>query len=1022
MSYTLQNSTFLDAFGANLYTDAQYQQVVNGNIAPLLDLFQYGKTAATLSSPSSALHVTVGLVLDHGADPASLLSGNWAQRQTGLAAYSTPDALWAQYGAGAALYSTTSSQVAGVVGSAALTEAASQGFASSAADRTIWVSLDASQFKALFGQDLQVINTLKVSTTQGVTPTSYAAWTGNLQLNDAIAPGVVKGVWVDSMVAINNPAVLASTPVSLPVGPLGIGNATTQGVGDIAGVAAVDATPAALAAQYHFPLPAGTATAPIALVESDGFGSPGALFAAYNLYRQQLGLAPVTQSQFQILGHNGNNAIPSNELTLDISVVAGAAPNSGQLLYSFGATPFSAYQQAFFDSTNHPAVLSSSWGISGQTTPNSPFAWAFQQLMTDGALANVSVHRAAGDWGSNGSIGNGISNIPSDHSSGYDLLVGGTSLVSLSSALSDPTLQTLLQAALHDDRATVFPLVAAGLRELPSHLDIAAPGPVGAATTFTKLFETVWQSMLVTPGDTASEVRANYGAHDTGTGGISSTTPLPSYQQAFGLGGLTGGGRGVPDVAALAGGDTLYSVLDFNYVNGLAALPLIGDGGTSAASPLWASLTTQFNVIFHDQGLPNLGYYNDLIYIAAAIAPGSFNDIQLGNNISGFYAVPGHTGVFDPLLTLDVVPTGHGFSAGAGYDLVSGLGSPNGTLLARALSAIAHQQMSFSTSPPLLDDDGHGGWTSGTKQDLLLQTSTVDGATVGVDIGSHNDGFRQRGHGPLRLDQPAGAAVAAARLRPRPGAAVRQAGAGHGDVVARGRGRQPRRPHGRRHRSGAAGRAHQSVRLRRLLLGRRRAARVARGGGGRDGGRRQRRAGRGAAAPGRREQPAGHLLQGRRHGGHDRRARARRGGLRRGGAGPGLPDHVGRHRDHRRGLRPGERGAAAARQCRRHRRHAARQPHDRRLLLGLHQRQRGGRRPEGRPSLELRPEHLGVGGHVRRRRPRLQRPGRAARLHQRPRARLAGVGGRRGSAPCLSRRPPSPSVPSACGRRCWRRR
>ena len=741
MSYTLQNSTFLDAFGANLYTDAQYQQVVNGNIAPLLDLFQYGKTAATLSSPSSALHVTVGLVLDHATDPASLLSGNWAQRQTGLAAYSTPDALWAQYGAGAALYSTAASQVAGVVGNAALTEAANLGYTSSAADRTIWATLDAGQFKALFGQDLQMINTLKVSTTQGVTPTSYAAWTGNLQLNDAITPGVIKGVWIDSMVAINNPAVLASTPVSLPVGPLGIGNATTQGVGDIAGVAAVDATPAALAAQYHFPLPAGAATAPIALVESDGFGSPGALLDAYNLYRHQLGLAAVTPAQFQILGHNGNNAIPSNELTLDISVVAGAAPNSSQLLYSFGGTPFGAYQQAFFDSTNHPAVLSSSWGISGQTTPNSPFAWAFQQLMTDGVLANVSVHRAAGDWGSNGSIGNGISNIPSDHSSGYDLVVGGTSLVSLSSALSDPTLQTLLQAALHDDRAVVFPLVAAGLRELPSHLEIAAPGPVGAATTLTKLFETVWQSMLVTPGDTAPEVRANYGAHDTGTGGISSTTPLPSYQQAFGLGGLTGGGRGVPDVAALAGGDTLYSVLDFNYVNGLATLPLIGDGGTSAASPLWAALTTQFNVIFHDQGLPNLGYYNDLIYIAAAVAPGSFNDIQLGNNISGFYAVPGHTSVFDPLMTLDVVPTGHGFSAGAGYDLVSGLGSPNGTLLARALTAIAHSQMSFSTSPPLLEDDGHGGWTSGTKQDLLLQTSTVDGATVGVDIASHTTGF-----------------------------------------------------------------------------------------------------------------------------------------------------------------------------------------------------------------------------------------------------------------------------------------
>ncbi|HEX9326113.1 MAG TPA: hypothetical protein VF915_06320, partial [Reyranella sp.] len=423
MSYTLQNSTFLDAFGANLYTDAQYQQVANGSTAPLLDLFQYGKTAATLSAPTSTTHVTVGLVLDHGTDPTSLLSGNWAPRQTVLATFSTPDALWAQYGAGAASYAATSSQVAGVVGSAALTEAANQGYTSSAADRTIWVTLDASQFKALFGQDLQVINTLTVSKTQGVIPTSYAAWTGNLQLNDAITPGVIKGVWVDTMVAINNPAVLASTPVTLPVGPLGIGNATTQGVGDIAGVPAVDATPAALAAQYHFPLPAGAATAPIALVESDGFGAPGALFAAYNLYRQQLGLPAVTQSQFQIIGNNANKAIPSNELTLDISVVAGAAPNSSQLLYSFNNTPFGAYQHAFFDATNQPAVLSSSWGISGQTTPNSPFAWAFQQLMADGALANVSVHRAAGDWGSNGSIGNGISNIPSDHSSGYDLVV-----------------------------------------------------------------------------------------------------------------------------------------------------------------------------------------------------------------------------------------------------------------------------------------------------------------------------------------------------------------------------------------------------------------------------------------------------------------------------------------------------------------------------------------------------------------------------------------------------------------------
>ena len=73
-------------------------------------------------------------------------------------------------------------------------------------------------------------------------------------------------------------------------------------------------------------------------------------------------------------------------------------------------------------------------------------------------------------------------------------------------------------------------------------------------------------------------------------------------------------------------------------VNGQAGSTLIApNGGTSAASPFWASLTTQFNAIFRDQGLPRLGYYTDLLYTAAVIAPGSFNDVQLGNNVNSFY-------------------------------------------------------------------------------------------------------------------------------------------------------------------------------------------------------------------------------------------------------------------------------------------------------------------------------------------------------------------------------------------------
>jgi hypothetical protein len=93
------------------------------------------------------------------------------------------------------------------------------------------------------------------------------------------------------------------------------------------------------------------------------------------------------------------------------------------------------------------------------------------------------------------------------------------------------------------------------------------------------------------------------------------------------------------------------------------------------------------------------------------------------------------------VLDLPIVPTGHGYSALPGYDLVSGLGTPNGTLLARALTAIAHSQVSFSTSPALLDDDGQGGWQSGADQSLLFQTTAVGGASVHVDLGSHATDF-----------------------------------------------------------------------------------------------------------------------------------------------------------------------------------------------------------------------------------------------------------------------------------------
>ena len=49
------------------------------------------------------------------------------------------------------------------------------------------------------------------------------------------------------------------------------------------------------------------------------------------------------------------------------------------------------------------------------------------------------------------------------------------------------------------------------------------------------------------------------------------------------------------------------------------------------------TLAAQITTIFGDQSLPSLGYMNDLLYTAAAIAPASFNDITFGNNITSYY-------------------------------------------------------------------------------------------------------------------------------------------------------------------------------------------------------------------------------------------------------------------------------------------------------------------------------------------------------------------------------------------------
>jgi kumamolisin len=182
-----------------------------------------------------------------------------------------------------------------------------------------------------------------------------------------------------------------------------------------------------------------------------------------------------------------------------------------------------------------------------------------------------------------------------------------------------------------------------------AHVDFPASSPNVLGVGGTTLVATQVAPAAIARETVWNEVRQNEGA--TG-GGISAIFSKPSYQDSVSVPvSVNPGhnvGRGVPDVAAV--GDPATGVVVM-HVDGKNLEPI---GGTSASTPLWAALIARLN-----QGLnARCGFLNPILYTQCA--SGVLNDITLGNN--GAY------------------------SATAGWDACTGLGSPQGQRLLHALS------------------------------------------------------------------------------------------------------------------------------------------------------------------------------------------------------------------------------------------------------------------------------------------------------------------------------------------------
>jgi len=206
-------------------------------------------------------------------------------------------------------------------------------------------------------------------------------------------------------------------------------------------------------------------------------------------------------------------------------------------------------------------------------------------------------------------------------------------------------------------------------------------------------------------------------------GGVSSFWQMPSYQKdaPSSLHVINGNSTGatcsapsgdcreVPDVSADGDPDTGYVI----YWNGSnSAVPAATPGwqvvgGTSAAAPVWAALIALANASATCAGTP-IGFANPALYHAAGTAYASdFNDIVSGSNDM--------TGAFGL------------YPAGSGYDMATGLGSPNGTALAQALCTDA-----ITLANP-------GSQRSTVKTSVSLQIGAVD--TRGAAVTYKADGL-----------------------------------------------------------------------------------------------------------------------------------------------------------------------------------------------------------------------------------------------------------------------------------------
>ncbi|HLY13243.1 MAG TPA: S53 family peptidase, partial [Candidatus Limnocylindrales bacterium] len=395
-------------------------------------------------------------------------------------------------------------------------------------------------------------------------------------------------------------------------------------------------------------VPSGLTGAGVTVAIVDAYASPTILSDA-NTWSTNRGIAPFKANQFSQVVAPGTMNRPENkkqdpqgwsgEETLDVEAVHGMAPDA-KVVYVGAPNNYQDLDAAL----NHVVdghladIVTNSYGFGGEALPTG-FVKPFNDIFIQAAAEGIGVYFSSGDNGdeTGGNPANAATATPDwPASSPWVTAVGGTS--------------------------------------------------IGIDASNADVLETGWESGTSTyKSSSNSWVPAPPGAYLYGSGGGTSRLfGQPSYQAGIvptSMSQVYGGSamRVVPDVSAIADPNTGYLIGQTQtFPDGSAKYSEYRIGGTSLASPIFAGLMADLQEhLGHD-----IGFANPWLYATYSATPTAFHDIQhvanagvvRSNFVNSVDATAGYAYIFR---SFDFT-TGLTIHTVAGYDDVTGLGSPNG--------------------------------------------------------------------------------------------------------------------------------------------------------------------------------------------------------------------------------------------------------------------------------------------------------------------------------------------------------